>query len=52
MLGLPGCGVEKPCPFHDFWAAFKDNLHVELTQVSLGELAVKTVRDRLRLTLI
>lgn len=50
MLGLPGCGVEEPCPVHDFWATFKTKLKKELTKVDLADLGNKTIRDRLRLS--
>jgi Rrf2 family transcriptional regulator, iron-sulfur cluster assembly transcription factor len=51
MLGLPGCGEQKPCPVHDFWAGFKKGLKKELSKVTLKDLGNKTIRDRLRLTL-
>ena len=50
MLGLPGCGVEEPCPVHDFWAGFKSKLLKELTKVTLADLGNKTIRERLRLS--
>lgn len=50
MLGLPGCGKEKPCPVHDFWAVYKKNLKKELSKVTLADMGNKTIRDRLRLT--
>lgn len=50
MLGLPGCGVEEPCPVHEFWAGFKSKLFKELTKVTLADLGNKTIRERLRLS--
>lgn len=50
MLGLPGCGVAKPCPVHEFWAGFKKQLQKELSSVTLAEVGTKMLLERLRLT--
>lgn len=38
-LGLPGCGVLKPCPLHDQWSVLKDNLIGMMEAINLKELA-------------
>lgn len=49
-LGLPGCGVEKPCPIHDKWAGARDEIRVMLADTSLAELVKKGKGGNLRLT--
>ena len=38
MLGLPGCGVEEPCPAHEFWKEYKALLKNKFEQTTLPEL--------------
>lgn len=38
-LGLPGCGVLKPCPLHSQWSGLKENILHMMTSISLAELA-------------
>ncbi len=49
-LGLPGCGVEKPCPLHDQWAETRDEIRKMLDSTSLAELAKKGKQGDLRIT--
>lgn len=49
LLGLPGCGTEKPCPVHDFWKDAKKSVKHEFDITSLAELGEKVSDDRLRL---
>jgi len=49
-LGLPGCGVEVPCPLHEKWANTRDNIRIMLEHTSLHEMAEKAKKDDLRLT--
>lgn len=49
-LGLPGCGVEKPCPLHDKWAVTRDNIRSMLENTTLTEMANKARKDDLRLS--
>lgn len=49
-LGLPGCGVEKPCPFHEQWAETRDNIKVMMEGTTITELAIKGKEENLRLT--
>lgn len=39
VLGLPGCGEEKPCPLHDSWTAQRTNLAALFGETNLAELA-------------
>lgn len=39
-LGLPGCGILKPCPLHDQWSGLKENMLRMMENVSLQELAL------------
>lgn len=49
LLGLPGCGVEAPCPVHDFWKVAKEAMKNEFDNTSLAELGEKVTDDRFRL---
>lgn len=49
-LGLPGCGVKKPCPLHDKWAGTRDGIREMLENTNLVELAKKGKAENLRIT--
>lgn len=49
ILGLPGCGVEKPCPLHDQWAAARNRVRVMFEETTLESLAARIRADDLRL---
>lgn len=49
-LGLPGCGVMKPCPLHEKWAETRDSIREMLEETTLTELAQKGKTENLRLT--
>lgn len=49
-LGLPGCGVAKPCPLHDKWAEARDGIRQMLEETTLTELAEKMKEEDLRIT--
>lgn len=49
-LGLPGCGVEKPCPLHNKWAETRDSIQQMLEETTLVELARKGKEGNLRIT--
>jgi Rrf2 family protein len=38
VLGLPECGRQKPCPFHDRWASARDRIEKMMTAQSLADL--------------
>jgi len=39
ILGLPGCGNEKPCPFHDNWRVVREDLKRTFNNSTLAELS-------------
>jgi DNA-binding IscR family transcriptional regulator len=38
VLGLPGCGTEKPCPLHNRWREVRGGIHAVLADTSVTEL--------------
>ncbi len=49
-LGLPGCGVQKPCPIHEKWADAREGIRKMLEGTTLKEMAKKGKDLDLRLT--
>lgn len=49
VLGLPGCGHERPCPFHAQWTIERDRLNALFSQTSLAEMAKDINRTKTRL---
>jgi Rrf2 family iron-sulfur cluster assembly transcriptional regulator len=50
ILGMPGCGDEKPCPLHEYWGGTRDQIKSTFEAVNLAELSRRTRDDDLRLT--
>ncbi|HET6528981.1 MAG TPA: Rrf2 family transcriptional regulator [Balneolaceae bacterium] len=50
VLGLPGCGVEKPCPMHAMWSEKKEKISHMLESTTLFELAEDVKNGKLRIT--
>lgn len=50
VLGLPGCGVEKPCPMHEMWASTRGEIQEMLETTDLATMAKKGKADNLRIT--
>lgn len=50
VLGLPGCGMEKPCPFHNLWMGTRDDIREMLESNSLEKMAREGKEGNLRLT--
>lgn len=50
VLGLPGCGHEKPCPMHNEWADLRSNIKKMLEESSLQEMAQKGKNGNLRIS--
>lgn len=44
-LGLPGCGVMKPCPLHDQWSTLKENMMNVMQNITMDELARRKRND-------
>lgn len=38
VLGLPGCGVEKPCPLHHAWGGIRDGIGTTFLRHSVSDL--------------
>ncbi|MFC4871434.1 RrF2 family transcriptional regulator [Negadavirga shengliensis] len=49
LLGLPGCGEEKPCPVHAYWKDLKGGFYHHLAATSIGELAEKVTKEEVRI---
>ena len=50
VLGLPGCGIEKPCPLHNIWTTTRDDIHEMLETNNLVDIAKKGKEGNLRIT--
>jgi Rrf2 family protein len=50
VLGLPGCGEQKPCPLHQSWAQQRDQLELLFRRATLAETAQETKEQNYRLT--
>ena len=50
VLGLPGCGMEKPCPFHNHWMDTRDDIREMLETNSLAKMAEEGKKGNLRIT--
>lgn len=53
ILGLPGCGDDKPCPLHNQWATERERLVTMLEEATLDQLVhdIETLDLRLRASL-
>jgi|SRR5699024_2298583 len=50
VLGLPGCGKEKPCPMHEQWKTMRTEITKMLGGTDLNEMADKGKDMNLRIT--
>lgn len=50
VLGLPGCGEERPCPLHDRWTDERERVEEIFQSTTLAEMAQRIHGDDLRLT--
>ena len=50
VLGLSGCGTEKPCPLHKIWATTRDDIREMLEMNNLIDMAEKGKEGNLRIT--
>lgn len=50
VLGLPGCGEEKPCPMHAKWAVERDRIERMFATTTLADMAgtIKSLDVRLK----
>lgn len=49
-LGLPGCGVQDPCPLHDQWVGAREKIENMLERMTLNEIAQEGKAKHFRLT--
>ena len=49
VLGLPGCGVEIPCPMHDQWVIVRKQIKDQFDKTTIAELAKKVSERNERL---
>jgi len=50
IIGLPGCGMEKPCPFHKIWMSTRNDIRQMLEENSLAKMAQEGKKGNLRIT--
>lgn len=50
VLGLSGCGEDKPCPLHEAWATERDRIRSMFMNTTLAAMADRLVREDYRLT--
>lgn len=50
VLGLPGCGSEKPCPMHDMWEGTREEINNVFTSTSLQDMSKEGKAKDLRIT--
>lgn len=51
MLGLPGCGEQKPCPMHETWSVLRSKLKKSFMEHDLADASVDIEALGLRLSL-
>ena len=52
VLGLPGCGEQKPCPMHNRWAVERERVKRMFSNTTLAAMA-ENIRDKdLRLAVL
>ena len=49
MLGLPGCGLNTPCPAHELWAPVRSQYEKSARTITLKDLAEDTKEKNLRI---
>ncbi len=50
VLGLPGCGSQKPCPLHDMWEGTRDEIDNVFNNNTLFDMSKKGKEKDLRIT--
>jgi Rrf2 family protein len=49
VLGLPGCGEQRPCPLHETWALERERLRMMFLHTSLMKMAEEMKTEGFRL---
>jgi Rrf2 family protein len=52
VLGLPGCGEQRPCPLHAEWAGVRARIEAMLGEATLADIARTTAANDFRLTTV
>ena len=52
VMGLPGCGEQKPCPMHRSWAVERERLKAMFSDTALDNMAARARREGNRLKFI
>lgn len=52
VLGLPGCGEQKPCPMHARWAVERERVKKMFGNTTLAAMSNSIRRKELRLTFL
>lgn len=50
VLGLPGCGSNKPCPMHEMWEGTRDEINEVFVNTSLEDMSKEGKAKDLRIT--
>ncbi|RMF60448.1 MAG: Rrf2 family transcriptional regulator [Calditrichaeota bacterium] len=50
ILGLPGCGTERPCPLHDEWGPKRDALYQIFANTTLKNINEKFLIENFRIS--
>ncbi|MBO6524887.1 MAG: Rrf2 family transcriptional regulator [Balneolaceae bacterium] len=50
VLGLPGCGSDKPCPLHDSWFETRTKIKEMFESTTLEYLAIEGKNNNLRIS--
>lgn len=50
ILGIPGCGIDKPCPLHDKWGGIREELRETFKDETLADLASRIQSFRLKIS--
>lgn len=50
ILGLPGCGVAKPCPMHEYWSGVRTHLQENFGAKTLSDVSERVEEFKLRLS--
>lgn len=51
-LGLPGCGVMKPCPLHDQWSVLKTDMLNMMESITLKQISIRNKNTNKNVSLI
>jgi len=51
VLGLPGCGDDTPCPLHEKWQYYRQNLEDTFKDTSIDDLVNKMESSDLRISI-